>query len=499
MNDQNNQPRVVIVGGGFAGLFAARALRRAPAQITLIDIRQHHLFQPLLYQCATGILSEGKISAPLRNLLRKNRNTECVLAEVTGIDADRRQVLAKRPGGQQIEFGYDYLILAAGVRQSYFGHDEFAGYAPGMKTISDALLIRRRIFGAFEMAETATDPAERQHWLTFALVGAGPTGVELAGQIREMATKTLREEYRHIKPEDARVLLFDGGDAPLAVFGPALSAKAARTLDKLGVEQHMHKIVTGVDLAGLSVRSADGTVEQYSAGTVLWTAGVAAPPVATAVAEATGAKQDRAGRILVGDDLSIHGHPEILVTGDMMSLNKLPGVAEVAMQSGLYAGERVRHEIDGRTNHKPFRYRDLGSAAYISRGNAVVSVSRFRFSGFPGWVVWLFIHIGFLTGYRNRLGALLSWWLAFARNLRRERTFTTRDVALMQNVYGVLPQGSAETGYPADSGSAAGGPAPSAAPAASPAAPASPPAAPAAPSAPGAPESGVAGRAESPR
>ena len=213
MNNPESHRRVVIIGGGFAGLFAVRALRRAPVQITLIDSRQHHLFQPLLYQCATGILSEGKIAAPLRQVLRKHRNVECVMAEVTGIDAEGRRILAIRPGGTQIEFGYDYLIAAAGVQQSYFGHDEFARWAPGMKTIADALLIRRRVFGAFEMAETATDPAERTRWLTFALVGAGPTGVELAGQIREVATKTLRREYRRIKPEDARVLLFDGGNA----------------------------------------------------------------------------------------------------------------------------------------------------------------------------------------------------------------------------------------------------------------------------------------------
>jgi NADH:quinone reductase (non-electrogenic) len=435
MNDQGSQHSVVIIGGGFAGLFAARALRRAPARITLIDSRQHHLFQPLLYQCATGILSEGKIAAPLRDVLRKHRNVDCEMAEVTGIDAGRRKVLARRPLGEQVEFGYDYLIVAAGVQQSYFGHDEFARYAPGMKTIADALLIRRRVFGAFEMAETATDPAERTRWLTFALVGAGPTGVELAGQIREVATKTLRHEYRHIKPEDARVLLFDGGGAPLAPFGPALSAKAASTLDKLGVEQHMHSIVTHIDATGLSVRAQDGTETRYEAGTVLWTAGVAAPPVATAIAEATGAKQDRSGRILVGDDLSIPGHPEILVTGDMMSLNKLPGVAEVAMQTGLYAGNRIRHQIAGRAAGKPFRYHDLGSAAYLSRGRAVISVGRLHFGGFPGWVAWLFIHIGFMTGYRNRLGAVLSWWLAFTRDVRRERTFTTRDVATVHDVY----------------------------------------------------------------
>ena len=435
MNDQDNRRRVVIIGGGFAGLFAARALRRASVDVTLLDRAEHHLFQPLLYQCATGILSEGKIAASLRALLRKHRNVEFVLAEVTGIDAERHRVLATRPGRKTTEFGYDYLIVAAGVEQSYFGHDEFAIYAPGMKTIEDALVIRRRVFGAFEIAESATDPAERQRWLTFALVGAGPTGVELAGQIRELATKTLREEYRHIKPEDARVLLFDGGAAPLAPFGPKLSAKAASTLDKLGVEQHMHSIATQIDGTGLSVRGEDGTETHYDAATVLWTAGVAAPSVATAIAQATGAKQDRAGRIEVGPDLSIPGHPEIMVTGDVMSLNKLPGVAEVAMQTGLYAGRRIRHELRGEVYKKPFRYYDLGSAAYLSRGRAVVSVGKLQFAGFPGWVVWLFIHIGFLTGYRNRFGAVLSWWFAFTRDLRRERTYPTKQVGIVGDVY----------------------------------------------------------------
>jgi NADH dehydrogenase len=436
MTVESGRRRVVIVGGGFAGLFAVRALKRAAVQVTLIDRAEHHLFQPLLYQCATGILSEGKIASPLRELLKKHRNAEFVLAEVTGIDAAGKRVLARRPLGDQVEFGYDYLILAAGVRQSYFGHDEYAAFAPGMKTIEDALKIRRRVFGAFEMAESADDPAERRRWLTFALVGAGPTGVELAGQIREVATKTLRSEYRHIKPEDARVMLFDGGGAPLAMFGPKLSALAARDLGKLGVELHMGSIVTNADLQGLQVKDHDGKLTRHEVGTILWTAGVEAPPLAEAVAKATGAEQDRAGRILCGKDLSVPGHPEILVTGDVMCLDKLPGVAEVAMQTGLYAGRKISHLARGETYDKPFRYHDLGSAAYISRGRAVISAGKLHFGGFLGWLAWLFIHIGFLTGYRNRFGAVLGWWFAFTRDLRRERTFTVDDMPGAAGPYG---------------------------------------------------------------
>src|SRR5215472_5070611 len=430
MAEASSSRRVVIVGGGFAGLFAARMLARAPVQVTLLDRAEHHLFQPMLYQCATGILSEGKIAAPLRQLLAKHRNVEFVIAEATGIDAAGQRVQARRPLGEQIEFGYDYLILAAGVRQSYFGHDEYAPIAPGMKTIEDALKIRRRVFGAFEMAESEDDPAERARWLTFALVGAGPTGVELAGQIRELATKTLRSEYRRIKPEDARVLLFDGGTAPLAMFGPKLSALAARDLGKLGVELHMGSIVTHVDTKGLDVKDHDGKVTRHVCGNVLWTAGVEAPPLATAVAKATGAEQDRAGRLVVGPDCTIPGHPEIMVTGDMMSLDKLPGVAEVAMQTGIYAGRRAGHLAEGKSFDKPFKYRDLGSAAYISRGKAVVSAFRLNFGGFAGWWVWLFIHIGFLTGYRNRIGAVLGCAVSSSPDIRRQRTFTIEHMSL---------------------------------------------------------------------
>jgi NADH dehydrogenase len=438
MTEQPARGRVVIVGGGFGGLFAARALRAAPHFVTLIDRAPQHVFQPLLYQCATGILSEGQISAPLRRVLRGHRNLRCVAAEAVDVDPAARTVTCLRPLGERITVPYDHLIVAAGVSQSYFGHDEFARYAPGMKTIDDALLIRRRVFGAFEMAETTTDPAQRRLWLTFALVGAGPTGVELAGQIRELATKTLRNEYRQANPLDARVLLFDGGPAPLAVFGDELSGKAARTLRELGVELHMRSIVTSVDQDGLVARDKDGNETRYDAKTVLWTAGVAAPPIAEALATATGAERDRAGRIVVRDDLTIPGYPEISVIGDMMSLRNLPGVAEVAMQSGLYAGHRVRRELTSEAAAepgKPFKYHDLGSAAYLARGRAVVSAGPLKLSGFPGWVVWLFIHIAFLTGYRNRVGAILTWWVAFTRDVRRERAYTTGEVGHLRDVY----------------------------------------------------------------
>jgi NADH dehydrogenase len=403
--------------------------------VTLIDQSEHHLFQPLLYQCATGILSEGQITAPLRALLRKERHVECVMARAVDLDAGARTVTCRRPLGSEFEVPYDYLIVAAGVEQSYFGHDDFRPLAPGMKTITDALTIRRRVFGAFEMAETENDPGRRRDWLTFALVGAGPTGVELAGQIRELATKTLRNEYRRARPQDAQVLLFDGGKAPLAMFGADLSAAAARALRDLGVELHMGSVVTHVDSGGLVARDHDGNEQRYAARTVLWTAGVQAPPFAAALAAATGAERDRAGRLMVGDDLTIPGHPEISVIGDVMHLRDLPGVAEVAMQSGRYAGRRVRHELTGEGQVKPFRYLDLGSAAYIARGNAVVSAGPLRLRGLPGWIVWLFIHIAFLTGYRNRAGAILTWWVAFTRDVRRERAFTTREVGHWRDLY----------------------------------------------------------------
>lgn len=428
--------RVVIVGGGFAGLFAARALRHVPVQVTVVDRTAHHLFQPLLYQCATGILSEGQIAVPLRGLLRRHENVDCVLAEVTDFDVAARRVIGLRPTGRPIEIPYDDLIVGAGMQQSYFGHDEFALFAPGMKTLGDALTVRRRVFGAFEMASTATDPAERRRWLTFALVGAGPTGVELAGQIHEVATLTLRNEYRQFDPHETTVLLFDGGKEPLAPFGAKLAARAAKSLTGMGVELHMGSIVTTVDARGLEVKGPDGTIQRYDAGTVLWTAGVAAPALADQLAKQTGAEQDRAGRLEVQPDLTLPRHPEISVVGDLMSLGGLPGVAEVAMQSGFYAGRRIRRQVEQRVEKpRPFRYHDLGSAAYISRGRAVVSVGRFRASGFIGWLAWLGIHLAFLTTFRNRLGAVLTWAIAFSRETRRERAVTMTQIIPGQDLY----------------------------------------------------------------
>lgn len=426
MEDHVIPRRVVIIGGGFAGLFAVRALRRAPVAVTLVDRCAHHTFQPLLYQCASGILSSGQIAQPLRAILRRRENVRCLLATATDVDATERLVHVVLSDGSGLALPYDDLIVGVGVRQSYFGHDEFAEHAPGMKTLDDAHAVRRRLFRAFEMAEAVEDPKERAAWLSFALVGAGPTGVELAGQIREIARHTLDREFSSIDPGQARVLLFDGVDAVLASFGPVLSRRAQRTLESLGVEVHLGAIATEVDERGLTVRRQGGESQRYDARTVLWTAGVEAPPLAGALARATGAKQDRAGRILVEPDLTIAGHPEIRVVGDLMNLNGLPGLAEVAMQSGAYAGRHIRHRVEGRKpSTRPFRYLDLGSAAYICRGRAVVKRGRLHVSGVVGWLIWLFIHIVFLTGFRSRAGAMMSWAVVFASGSRRERAFAS--------------------------------------------------------------------------
>ncbi len=419
----NGRTKVLVIGGGFGGLFCARSLGDADVDVTLLDRAACHVFQPLLYQCATGTLSIGQISRSLREELARHRNVTTLLGEAVELDAEARRVTARRPDDTTFVLDYDVLILAAGMRQSYFGHDEFATWAPGMKTLDDALSIRRRLFAAFEIAETLPAGPEREGWLTFAIAGGGPTGVELAGQIREMATRALANEFHSIEPEDARVLLFDGGECVLASFAPGLSAKAAKILERLGVELHMGVHVTDVRREGITVTpKAGGSTEEFAARTVLWTAGVEAVPFARRVAEVLGADTDHAGRIAVDADLSVPGHREVFVIGDLVGRDKLPGVAENAMQGGLHAAACIRHDLAGRTR-KDFRYRDVGSAAYISRGHALLEAGPVKLSGFFGWLAWGFIHIAFLTGVQNRVSTVATWLFAIARARRTDRTF----------------------------------------------------------------------------
>jgi NADH dehydrogenase len=434
--------RVVVVGAGFGGLLAIRLLAHMPVDVTLVDRRNHHLFQPLLYQVATGMLSPGQIAPPIRHVVRRYRNVRVECADVTGFDLDRRVVTGVVPPTQrEVELPYDSLIVAAGATQSYFGHDELARYAPGMKTIDDARELRRRIFGAFEMAEMATDPREQEQWLTIAIVGAGPTGVELAGQIRELATRCLRGEYRSFDPSTARVVLIDGGKEPLATFGDRLSGKAAQELGRIGVELQMGSRVVGVDVNGVDFIGADGTQSRIAAHTTIWAAGVQASPLAAALAQASGASVDRAGRIEVLPDLTVPGHPEVFAVGDMTSLDQLPGVAEVAMQGGLHAANTIRKRLRGEEGG-PFRYRDMGSVATIARFRAIASVGRFRLSGFAGWFVWFFIHLAFLTGFGNRFSTMLRWLRSMVGRGRGEREISTAhtggDLSLPDEVRSVV-------------------------------------------------------------
>ena len=416
--------RVVVVGGGFGGLPACRFLGNLPVDVTLIDRRNHHLFQPLLYQVATGILSPGQIAPPLRHVLRKHKNVKVELAEVDGFDLERRVVTAKRIGLRDMEIPYDSLIVAAGANQSYFGHDEFALFAPGMKTIDDALELRRRIFGAFEIAEIAIDAEEQRQWLTIVVVGAGPTGVEIAGQVRELASRALRSDFRTFDPRSMRVIIVDGGDEPLATFGHNLSRAATRELTGLGVELRLGARVTGVDALGVDVTMKDGTTDRIAARTVIWAAGVQASPLAGALAEASGAEVDRAGRIKVLPDLTIPGHPEVFAVGDMTSLDSLPGVAEVAMQGSLHAAHTIGRRLRGHEEAKPFKYRDLGSVATIGRFRAIFSWHGIRLSGVVAWTLWAFVHLAFLNGFASRFTTWMRWIRWMVGNNRVERTFS---------------------------------------------------------------------------
>jgi NADH:ubiquinone reductase (H+-translocating) len=368
-------------------------------------------------------LSIGQISRSLREELARHRNVTTLLGEAIRLDPAARRVTARRPDDSTYALEYDYLIIAAGMRQSYFGQEEFAAWAPGMKTLDDALSIRRRVFAAFEIAETLSPGPERDQWLTFAIAGAGPTGVELAGQIRELATRALANEFHSIEPEEARVLLFDGGDRVLKSFAPALAERASGTLEKLGVELHFGVHVTDVRREGITVSpKGGGPSESYATRTVLWTAGVEAVPFARHAAEVLGADTDRSGRISVNPDLSVPGRPEVMVIGDLAGRDGLPGVAENAMQGGLHVAACIKRDLAGRAR-KDFHYRDLGSAAYISRGHAVLQAGPIKLGGVLGWLSWGFIHIAFLTGVRNRFSTVGTWMATIARARRSDRTF----------------------------------------------------------------------------
>ena len=410
--DRQNPEHVVIVGGGFGGLAAAKALAGAPVRITLVDRKNHHLFQPLLYQVASSTLSPADIAAPIRFILRKQANVEVLLAEVRHIDLHGRRVHL----AEGLELPFDYLILAAGATHSYFGKEAWAEAAPGLKTLEDALEIRRRFLLAFEEAEREPDPERRRALLTFVVVGGGPTGVELAGTLKEMARLTLAREYRHIQADRARVVLVEGGPRILPSFGSGLSGTALRSLERIGVEVRLSQPVTAVDGTGVSLGE-----ERIPARTVLWAAGVAA----SSLGRCLGVPLDKAGRVIVQEDLSIPGHSESFVIGDMASLSHdgrapLPGVAPVAIQEGRAAARAILASLRGR-RRQPFRYRDKGSLATIGRGSAVAELGRLRFAGFLAWLAWLLIHLLMLVGFRNRAAVLLDWLQAYLTTQRHAR------------------------------------------------------------------------------
>jgi NADH dehydrogenase len=420
-----NAHRIVIVGGGFGGLYASKRLRKANVQITLVDRRNFHLFQPLLYQVATGGLSPANIAAPLRGVLRRQRNTTVLMGDVTDFDLDKREVIVAH--GERIP--YDSLIVAAGARHHYFGHPEWEKLAPGLKTIEDATTMRRRILSAFEQAELENDPARRAALLTFVVVGGGPTGVELAGAVGEMARHTLRGNFRRIDPATARVLLLEAGDRILSSYPEKLSARAVRDLTRLGATVMLGTMVTGVEDGVVRVKRG-GAEEVIPAHTVLWGAGVAGSPLAKILAEKSGAQLDRAGRIMTQPDCTLPGRPEVFVLGDMTCFlhqtgQPLPGVAQVAMQMGNYAADTIKRRIEGRAPLGPFRYNDRGNMATIGRNSAVVDMHWLRLSGYLGWMAWLFIHIVYLIEFENRILVLWQWaWNYLTRN-RSARLITT--------------------------------------------------------------------------
>ena len=420
--------RVVVIGSGFGGLFGAKALRRSDVEVTMIAKTTHHLFQPLLYQVATGILSEGEIAPPTREVLSRHRNAQVLLGEVTEIDLERREIISTVLGRPTLT-SYDSLLVAAGATQSYFGNDHFSEFAPGMKTIDDALELRGRIFGAFEMAELGASRGDDvDHHLTFVVVGAGPTGVEMAGQIAELSRRTLRRDFRAIQSRDARVILLDAAPQVLPPFGQTLGEKTKRELEKLGVEVILGAMVTDVDERGIEMKFKDGRVERIDAVTKMWAAGVQASGLSHTLSEQTGAPLDRAGRISVNPDLTLPGHPEVFVVGDMISLDNLPGVAQVAIQGAKYAAKEIDGRMRGKAPQQPFSYFDKGSMAIISRFRAVAMVGRLRITGVLAWLMWLAVHLVYITGFKNRVTALLHWFVSFLGRGRSERTTTEQQI-----------------------------------------------------------------------
>jgi NADH:ubiquinone reductase (H+-translocating) len=406
LDDQTHvaQPHVVIVGGGFGGLAAARALRRAPVRVTLLDRMNHYLFQPLLYQVATATLSPADIASPIRAVLRKQRNATVALLEVTRVDADKRCVFFNDLDGQERSLPYDYLILATGVQQNYFGHDEFAPFAPGLKSLSDATAIRAKLLKAFEIAELEADPSQHRDLLTFVLVGAGPTGVEMAGAIAEMTRGPLKSDFRRVDPRSARIILVEGAPRILPTFAESLSRKAHARLTRMGVEIHTGVLVEHVDAAGVVVGG-----ERILSRTVLWTAGV----TPSAAGRWLTAETDRVGRVRVRPDLSVPGRPEVFVVGDTAYLEQdgrpLPGVAQVAMQQGGYVGRAIARRVAGQAMPRSFRYFDKGNMAVIGRNFAILESGRLRVSGFVAWLAWAAIHMAFLPQTENKLLVFTQW------------------------------------------------------------------------------------------
>ncbi|WP_025252788.1 NAD(P)/FAD-dependent oxidoreductase [Corynebacterium vitaeruminis] len=408
---EGGRHHVVVIGSGFGGLFAVQNLKDADVDVTLIDRTNHHLFQPLLYQVATGILSSGEIAPSTRQVLADQENVHIIKGEVTDINIADKLVTAELDGFTKV-LSYDSLIVAAGAGQSYFGNDQFAEFAPGMKTIDDALELRARIIGAFERAELTEDPAERERLLTFVVVGAGPTGVELAGQLAEMAHRTLAGEYNRFNPANAKIILLDGAPQVLPPFGKRLGRNAQRALEKIGVTVKLNAIVTDVTENSVTYKSTtDGSVDTIESYCKIWSAGVAASPLGKMIADQVGLEVDRAGRVPVNPDLTVGDEKNVFVVGDMMGLNGLPGVAQVAIQGGEYVAEQIAEEAEGRSSdaREPFEYFDKGSMATISRFNAVVKMGKVEITGFIGWLLWLVVHVMFLVGFRNRATAIFSW------------------------------------------------------------------------------------------